>query len=271
MSTRRRALPPGWYPADEGGVTAFVETWREGFGHGSARAVIAPHAGWAFSGRLAVRAIAALRPAETVVVVGGHLPAEAPVLCAPERYVETPLGALEADEELREALTRRIPLATDHSADNTVEVQLPIVRALFPAARLLWLRAPAGREAVRLGTALAAAAAEVGRSLACIGSTDLTHYGPDYGFTPAGRGRAAAAWVRETSDKGFIDALIAMDPGLVLERGEAGAACSSGAAAAAIAFAEAMGAHRAELLGYATSLETRESESFVGYCAVAFS
>lgn len=270
MNTRRRALPPGWYPSDERSAGGLIEEWNADPPPSGAMAAVAPHAGWAFSGRLAVRAVSALRGAETVVVIGGHLPDGYPVLMAPEKSFETPLGALEADLELAEALRSSLEIEEDRAADNTVEVQLPIVKARFPESRILWLRAPAGPRATALGKALEKAASGLGRKVSCLGSTDLTHYGPDYGFSPAGRGAAAEAWVREKSDKGFMDALLAMDPETVLERGGEGAACSAGAAAAALAFAIASGSRRASLLGYATSLETRESESFVGYCAVAF-
>jgi hypothetical protein len=275
MKTRRRYLPAGWYPQSPAEISGLLRQWSEtGVGgrvpKGTAIAAVAPHAGWTFSGRYAARAVESLREAETVVVIGGHLPAVYPVLCAPEEAFETPLGDMERDGELAEALGRLVSLEADRVADNTVEVQLPFVKSRFPRARLLWLRAPAGPAAVELGARLAEAARTLGRKVACLGSTDLTHYGPDYDFEPAGRGRDAELWVRNVSDRGFIDALIAMDANLVLERGGEGAACSSGAAAAALSFARASGATRAELLGYATSLEVRRAESFVGYCAVGF-
>jgi AmmeMemoRadiSam system protein B len=62
-----------------------------------------------------------------------------------------------------------------------------------------------------------------------------------------------------------------MDGEAVLLRGEEDhSACSFGAAAAALSFAQANGAVRAELLGYASSLDVRKDESFVGYAAVGF-
>ena len=229
-----------------------------------------------FSGRFAARAIFALAEAETVAVIGGHLPPFASPLIAAEEGFDTPLGPLLSDTELRDALSISFegrqggPLRADAAADNTVEVQLPLIKLRFPEARLLWLRAPNGEAALGLGEALAAAAASLGRRVACLGSTDLTHYGPAYGFSPKGRGSVAEEWVRGVNDKRFVDALLALDPAEALRRGEReGSACSSGAAAAALSFALASGATRAELLGYGTSLEQRSDESFVGYAAVA--
>ena len=152
-----------------------------------------------------------------------------------------------------------------------MEVQLPIIKARFPGSKALWLRAPNGQMALVLGRALSKAAKEIGRKVACLGSTDLTHYGPSYDFSPAGRGATAESWVRDVNDRAFVDALLSMDGAEVLRRGESDqSACSYGAAAAALSFAEAEGAVRAELLGYATSLDIRKDDSFVGYAAVGF-
>jgi MEMO1 family protein len=275
VKTRRRALPEGWYPSSRGEIEGLIKLWRVDSPPRGAVAAVAPHAGWVFSGRLAAKAALSLGEAQTVAVIGGHLPAGYPVLMAEEEAFETPLGDFPADLELAAALreaasSASLRLESDRAADNTVEVQLPILRALYPAARLLWLRAPASQDSILLGQALAAAASSLGRQLVCLGSTDLTHYGPDYDFEPAGRGSEAETWAREKSDQSFIDALLDMDAARALERGEAGAACSSGAAAAALAFAAALGATKPRLLAYAQSLELRRSSSFVGYCAVGF-
>jgi AmmeMemoRadiSam system protein B len=280
MVLRRRSLPMGWYPDDPESVERNLSSWLGSPGPGPARgdalAAIAPHAGWVFSGRLAARALASLAPAETIAVIGGHLGGREPPLAAMDESFETPLGNLDADAELRDALAselsrRGLTLREDDEADNTVEVQLPLVAFLFPGSRVLWLRAPNGSAALALGEALRAAAATLGRSVSCVGSTDLTHYGPNYGFSPAGKGSEAEAWVRGTNDRRFIDALLALDGGLAIELADRErSACSAGAAAAALAYAKAAGASRAALLDYATSLEVRRDSSFVGYAAIAF-
>lgn len=284
MAVRRRFLPSGWYPDEGERLRSLVASWTRDMpsSRGGALAAVAPHAGWAFSGRLAALAVSSLSPlgeASTVAVFGGHLPPGAAPLAARETAFETPLGPLRSDLELLSALesalgegagTRRA-LGIDCEGDNTVEVLLPLVAAILPGARVLWLRSPNDGYALDLGEALAAAALSLGRSLACLGSTDLTHYGPNYGFSPKGRGAAAEAWVRDTNDRRFIEALLALDGEEALRRGESErSACSSGAAAAALAFARAAGASRAELFEYSTSLDVRRDDSFVGYAALGF-
>jgi hypothetical protein len=46
----------------------------------------------------------------------------------------------------------------------------------------------------QVGRAVAEAAAELGRRVAFLGSTDLTHYGPRYHFTPLGVGLEGIRW-----------------------------------------------------------------------------
>lgn len=305
MAIRKRALPRGWYPDEAESLRELVLSWvkekgkHEGLSPvGDALAAVAPHAGWAFSGRIAALSVAALANSlpgatgsrATLAVFGGHLPPSAQALAAPESGFDTPLGGLDADLELRKALDdrlrscpsedqpssragrgREVGLGVDEEPDNTVEVLLPLVSVLMPSVRVLWLRAPNDESSIKLGEALYAAARDLGRKTLCLGSSDLTHYGPNYGFSPKGRGSAAEAWVRGTNDKRFIDALLALDPARALALGEAErSACSSGAAAAALAFALSGGASRARLLNYATSLDLRPDDSFVGYASVAF-
>jgi MEMO1 family protein len=274
MTVRRRCLPAGWYPVSAAAVrervAAFIAECPPAAG---ACAAVAPHAGWEFSGALAAAAVASLRrDAATVVVVGGHLGTRDGVVAAPEDAFETPLGSIAADAELRDEIGRRIALAEDRVADNTVEVQLPLVAALLPRARVAAFRAPPSARATELGAAIAAAAAALGRAVVVVGSTDLTHYGQSYEFAPAGAGEAAARWVSDVNDRRFVEAVVALDGAQAVDRAvRERSACSAGAAAAAIAFALAQpGGAEARLLHYRTSRDVMPASSFVGYAAIVF-
>ncbi len=275
----------GWYPLDAGSTRRQIGRFLEGApgaGDGAALAPgnagcagVVPHAGWDFSGAIAAEVFSRLRhDLATLVVVGGHLPAGSGLLAAGEGAYETPLGEVEADLELlaflRARLQGRAVLREDRRPDNTVEVQLPFVRYFFPGARALWLRAEPGPAAIELGEALAAAAARPG-PLGVVGSTDLTHYGPAYGFTPHGAGPQAVEWVRQVNDRRVIETLLELRPAEALRRGvEEESACSIGGAAAAAAYARATGSTRGLLLRYRTSGEIHSSESFVGYAGILY-
>jgi len=271
---RRRTLPPGWYPATEDQVLSQCRSWEAELGAPSRDyvAVVVPHAGWAFSGRLAFRTLRELRrPAETIVVAGGHLHGSDPLLIAPEDVYETPVGDIRVDRELADHLARSFDTRDDRVSDNTVEVQLPLVRYLFPGALVVAMRCPPGPLSAETGTSVARYAIEHGRDVRFIGSTDLTHYGPAYGFSPQGEGPGAVEWVRESNDRTIIDAMEAMDPEKTIRLAvENRAACSSGAAAAAMSFSRELGAERGDLVGYGQSYDVRPDSSFVGYVGVGF-
>jgi AmmeMemoRadiSam system protein B len=271
---RPRALPPGWYPSGRGEIVRCIEEFLKAGCEPSspACAAVAPHAGWEFSGRIACRAMRCLpSDTETVVVVGGHLGPGEGVLAAFEQGYETPLGAIEADLPLLEALRGRLEVSEDRYADNTVEIQLPFLRHLLPRARVLALRASPSQAALRLGEALAACARETRRRTAVVGSTDLTHYGPNYGFTPRGSGAAALKWVREVNDRRLVEALLGLKLEQALELAlREHSACSAGGAVAAARFARELGCSRGELLEYATSHDVYPGSSFVGYAAIIY-
>ena len=282
------SLPPGWYPRQKEKIGEFLEpfaragapTGQEGF------AAIAPHAGWYYSGQTAAVAVASLdAAAETVVVIGGHLPRGIEVLIAPEDGVKTPLGTMTVDLELREEFKKQVSSKPDRYADNTVEVLLPMVHYFFPQSKLLWLRFPAEEKSFEAGKILTKTAADLGRRLVVLASTDLTHYGDNYGFSPMGRGRPALEWVKKVNDAAFIEAVLEGNPSLVLKRAEEdSSACSAGAVLGALGFAASNGETRANfaakfaanfarLLEYRTSADVSPDDevpsSFVGYAAIS--
>jgi hypothetical protein len=209
---------------------------------------------------------------DTIVIIGGHLGPADGILCAFEDSYETPLGLLHADLELLGEIRAALPVTEDHSADNTVEVQLPFVRHLFPHAKVLGMRSSPSHDADRLGKALAKAARRLGKKVGVAGSTDLTHYGASYGFSPAGSGIRALRWVREVNDRRFIESLLAMDFDSALERAlKERSACSAGGALAAMSFARENGVREGKLLRYMTSFDVHPADSFVGYAGILYS
>jgi len=279
MNLRESFLPVGWYPRDSGEISRFLSGTTQGMGSDKSHpslAAIAPHAGWRYSGKIAARAAASLGGAiETLVVIGGHLPAGYPPLFAMEDAVSTPLGAMAINAALRTALIKELDGKEDRYPDNTVEVLLPMARFFFPQASLLWLRLPAELSSFDAGKAIAAAAEHLGHAAAVLASTDLTHYGSHYDFSPKGTGPDALRWVKEVNDRRFIDAALSGDPAAVLERAQAdSSSCSAGAVLGAMGFAAAKGLGSARLLEYGTSVDGAsaddEIDSFVGYAAIAW-
>jgi AmmeMemoRadiSam system protein B len=109
------------------------------------KALIAPHAGYVYSGPIAASAYAALGEAadkiERVVLVGpSHVVGFSGLAVPQAAAFETPLGAVPIDDSMRREVLR-LPrvVATDlpHAREHSLEVQLPFLQVLLGEFRVL--------------------------------------------------------------------------------------------------------------------------------------
>ncbi|MEM6731285.1 MAG: AmmeMemoRadiSam system protein B [Myxococcota bacterium] len=231
---RRAHLAGQWYPDDERACRAAllshaVDAVAE---QGDIRGAVAPHAGFRFSGDAAGAAYSALAAKKTnpelVVVFGNHLGFRDSHTLFRGTGWETPLGPLAVDETATGQLASAYDFETEplDRPDNGSELQMPFARHFFPSARLLMLGVAPRDDAVTIGELVGRATA--GRDAVFVGSTDLTHYGPNFTFEP--EGPSATRWVTEVNDRRFIDRVLAHDEGaLVAEALQRKNACCPGA------------------------------------------
>lgn len=144
---RRRAnvMAGVFYPEERKEAEAALDGFSVHAGHGGlARAIIAPHAGWDISGKIAAAAFtaAAGRDPSTVVILGPiHERDEEGIILSDSGSFETPLGDIPVDLELCEEfetcgtcfVTNDIP----HLAEHSIEILLPFVKRCFPDASLV--------------------------------------------------------------------------------------------------------------------------------------
>ena len=281
MNRRNRALPRGWYPVDKKECQREIESYLEGWSPSqlpSSRGFggIVPHAGWYFSGKLATRVFYSLKlksKVEVVVLYGGHLSTEDLPHVVTEEACETPFGDIEIHSNFVKSLMKSMDMKKESptSGDNTVEIQLAMVKYFFPEAKLVAIRSPLSLKAETLGKVVAEIAKKEKTSILAIGSTDLTHYGPNYGFFKKGIGPASVEWVKKENDKGFIDQALRMDAeGLLKHALGNDSACSAGAVVSAMSTCKALGVEKGILLDYYTSYDIMPDDSFVGYAGILY-
>lgn len=239
-------------------------------------AIVAPHAGFVFSGEVAAVAWrrAAARPPDLVVILATNhtAPGLRGVALSPATGFRTPLGVVPVDAAAGDALRRLDPEVVldggPHEREHSLEVQLPFMQVLFPGAKLLPLVVGTDDPGLceRLGLALGKLLRD--RNALVVASSDLSHYPP---------AREAAA-----VDARVLDAIASLDPvrfraTLMAEdaRGTPGlstCACGDGPILAAMAAARALGATRGAVLRYANSGDAPfgQTDRVVGYGAVAF-
>ena len=281
----------GWYPLGREACVRAIEAMKvaEPPADMPERPVagIVPHAGWSFSGATAlgvIRAITSRRKPKTFVLMGAwHRARRSAGMLFPSGRWETPLGIIEIDERLaREIAGRAGELMIEdpeaHGPENSLELQVPLIQHEAPEAKIVPILVPHWNKAPELGRIVGQTIRSLEADAVCIGSTDLTHYGPMYGFTPRGTGEAALAWVRDENDKRMLDVMVRLDAeAAVPEAKDNMNACGAGAIAATLAAARELGAARGCVVSYTTSYDVmRETmgrmdyEAAVGYAGVVF-
>jgi AmmeMemoRadiSam system protein B len=247
---------------------------------------IVPHAGWTFSGGLAALVFSAIKQrhekVNAFIIFGAAHGYFGVSPAVSDRGVwTTPLGEIVIDEELADAVLNTGQAVSDPSAhlcEHSIEVQVPFVQHLFPGAKIVPILVPPTEQAVELGTRVGEIVGkQAGKKIVCVGSTDLTHYGPRYGFAPMGTGKNALEWAKNVNDKKFIDLTLKLKPDELLEGAiKDSSACGPGAASATVAAAKKLGCKRGQLLGHTTSNEIMlrkmgtTSADAVGYAGIIF-
>ena len=292
MGVKKMAFAGSWYPGSPEQCRAAIKRFGDDIGIGEDKKIpgnplggIVPHAGWIYSGKLACRVFSALahgsRVVDTIILFGVHMHAASPAFVLNCTAVDTPLGTIEIDRELTEALVRRAGTkglnleqlrSKRFPEENTLELQYPFIKYFFPYARIVVCAVPPSDAAQALGVAAVEVSKDLGRSPAVVGSTDMTHYGPRFGFEPAGSGKAAFDWVSKDNDAAAIKCLTAMDEKQIIHQGLTHHnMCCAGAACAAAAAAKKMGAVKGVCLDYASSFDPLQpADDFVGYCSMIF-
>ncbi len=274
--TRKRILPDGWYPGSREDVLEILERWdrkKKLEEKQKALSVIVPHAGWVYSGETAFQALSAIpRDIDTIVIAGGHLGINEKPLAAKEETFNATIGTLHSNIELLSYLSGETTFYLDSYPDNTVEINLPIIKYLFPECKILWLRMPANYEVIKcIAGNIYDYSEKNKKTIAIAGSTDLTHYGYNYGFHPHGTGKEGLEWVKTVNDREFIDYITDYQIERAMEHSRTNmSACSAGAAALAAEYALLKKCKKGKLISYHTSYDVTPSDSFVGYAGIIF-
>jgi len=280
MEIRKPDFAGSWYPGGRGecarAIEALIDPEIRCPERGLAIGGLVPHAGWYYSGKLAcnvIRCLSKASSAETCLIFGRHLHPTSPNYIMEKGSWGTPLGELEIDSELASQLVEEFDFEVEtpfkYQPDNTIELQLPFIKYFFGDIRIVPMGLPPTKSSLTIAKRAAEIADNFGRKIIIIGSTDLTHYGYNYGFLPKGTGADAVQWVKEENDRRVIKLMLQMDGSEVIEEALKNQnACCSGAAASALEAAKALGAKKAIEVGYYTSYDIAPNSSFVGYVGI---
>ena len=266
-------------------------------------ALLVPHGAVADSFPVAAHAyneltrVVAQRPIRTILFVGNNH--RSPGVALSDTTWRTPLGALEPESELIEALaTQGIAINNkDHDREHSIENQLPFLQVLFEGRdrlprivalsvgyRAFGAPVDATDIAKTIGDVLRSDRDDEGSwaaTTAIIGTTDYTHAGPGYrelpaDYTPAcgwgsEEGQAALVDYARARDKPVLDAVLTGGGAEeIVRRGRNTSMCGLWAAALTVELGIDLGMAKRSLLKYAVSAEVspHPSANVTGFAAI---
>ncbi|MEM0475677.1 MAG: AmmeMemoRadiSam system protein B [Candidatus Norongarragalinales archaeon] len=276
MAGVRKAFVAGqFYPRSASECNAMLKEFAAGVDEKKIagvkpKAVVAPHAGWIYSGQTAAYAYQAVKKAtpqgETVVFVvlsPNHTGYGAAVAVSALDW-QTPLGIVKNNAEFREALLEAAPVfevaEEAHAMEHSIEVQLPFLQYYFTDFSFVPVTFldQSLQAAKTVGEAITSVAKKSKKLVFVVASSDFTHY------EPAAQARAkderVIAALRELNVEAFYKAL----------HETRASACGYAPIAAAAVFAKACGAKKSVLLDFSNSGKASGDASVVDYAALAF-
>jgi AmmeMemoRadiSam system protein B len=269
MDKRREAIVAGiFYPDDPTELGSEVDSLLAAAGsRPSARVVVAPHASFPYSGAtaaLAWKALQGTRPESIAIIAPRHRPDESLVYLPESAVFQCPLGDIAVNEalvaELEDCGTVFTRNDIVHFEEHGIEVHLPFMKRLFPAASLVPVLL--GKPSVATVKALAAGLGLVlgaAKRCAIVVSVDLA------ADSDPARAASRSDRILELVDAGDWKGLLELEA-----RDESGS-CGAGLLAALLASSLVRG-KRSLLLGRSDSSDKRQSseERLVHYAALAF-
>jgi AmmeMemoRadiSam system protein B len=189
LDVREAYVAGRFYPAEPARLAAEVERCLGGAAHPrpaseSALAVIAPHAGYVYSGAIAGRTLASVQiPERVIILCPNHTGLGERRSIWRRGSWRIPGAAVPIDADLSELLLSRTDLVPDvlaHGREHAIEVQLPLLRALNPNLRVVPICLArlsfAACRALGIGIAEAVSSLPEKERPLIVASTDMSHY-----------------------------------------------------------------------------------------------
>ena len=264
---RRPAVAGKFYTDDPDQLRAELESMVPPGVGARVLGIIAPHAGYVYSGRAAGQIYGAVRVPEAVLVLGpNHTGVGAPAALAPPGEWLTPLGPIPVNSRLSKLILKHAPLvredASAHHLEHSLEVQLPFLQYRNPLVcfAALCLSLSDYDSLLALGTGIAQAITEYGDEVLIVASSDMNHF--------------ESAQVAKQKDNLALAELAALNPEGLLKvcRENRITMCGVVPTAVMLVAAKLLGATSSRLLCYTTSGEVNGDQSrVVAYAALTVS
>jgi AmmeMemoRadiSam system protein B/AmmeMemoRadiSam system protein A len=229
-------------------------------------ALISPHAGYDYSGRVAAYGYKAIKgePIRTVVIIGpSHYEYFEGISVYPQGAWQTPLGNVSVDTELAEALIQYHPQISFYEPaflkEHSLEVQLPFLQIVLDEFKIVPI--VLGKLSYENCQLLSSALLEYTKEredVLIVASTDMSHY---HSYDEANKiDNLTIKELKQFNPQQLYYKLVTEDCEL----------CGGAAVITALLYAQARGANEIEILKYANSGDiSGDKTRVVGYLSAA--
>jgi AmmeMemoRadiSam system protein B len=232
-----------------------------------AKAVILPHAGYIYSGKVAATTVNKILGQKRIIILGPkHTPEGLDYALWPKGSWNTPLGEVEIDEELAEKiLVKGSCIKADylaHKFEHSIEVELPVLLHFFGEFKFVPIACQVAKNLTyeQVATQIYEGIKLVKDRVLLVASSDMTHYEPD--ITARKKDRLALEHITNLDEEGFLKEVSK----------ENITVCGIAPVAILISLAKKLGAKKAQVALYQTSADASgDYSSVVGYAGVIIS
>lgn len=227
----------------------------------SAKGIILPHAGYIYSGRVAVATVSRVIPKKRLIILGpNHTGLGADFSLWSEGAWEIPSGQIGIDGDLAKRILNSSQIIKEdylaHGQEHSIEVELPIIHHFFGEFTFVPLTCKsASLETYRkVAEEIFKALWDIKEDIFFVASTDLTHYEPDQ--------------VARRKDRAVMEAVINLDEQDLIKKVDKLSISMCGVAPVAIFISclKKLGARKSQVALYQTSGDSSgDYSSVVGY------
>jgi len=266
---RLPAVSGRFYPSNPAELTALIRQYTMPANITApvrAKACLVPHAGYVYSGHVAGAVFTRIAIPKKIVILGvRHYPRGENAAILSSGAWRTPLGDVPIDELLAGTLRAACPLLREdsvaHSAEHSLEVQIPFLQVLLPDFSFVPLALGTVRfeDLVAIGEAIGRVLANSSEEILLLTTSDLNHYEDDA--------------TTRVKDGKAIDKILALDARGLYDtcRNESISMCGLGPTVAMLTALRELGTTQPELVRYATSGDASgDFSAVVGYAGMLF-
>ncbi|WP_230740326.1 MEMO1 family protein [Methanooceanicella nereidis] len=260
---RRPAVAGQFYPGNENDLRELIKKLAPEHTPSKipALGVVAPHAGYIYSGRVAAEVYASIEEAPTFVILGpNHYMYGSAVALSTQEWM-TPLGNVQVDEDFIDCLPIGIIDKDElaHRSEHSIEVQIPFLQYFFKDFKIvpIALGLQDYDTIKELAGELVKAIEKYDERVVIIASSDFTHY-EDVDVAHR-KDRALIKTIEQLDVPAFYDELYRINA----------STCGYGPIGAMMMACRERGAKYGKLLRYATSGDVTGDRQVVGYAGIA--